>query len=359
MNLINGICAKNGTERPNVCKLLLTFQQRFIARFNQLVAITSHSWETEKTTEDSGEGEEEEEEAQNQTVEEGLQPEDESMPHYNEEGNPDHPYAEEEHPEEAAEQVVAEEGAPEVEYEEYEDEGYDEGDESAVKFQAPVEPVEDTTVDQGEQVELDAAEEDELFEENEDTFDHAVEPTEAIVNQDDDVVVEVGGQYQDDEYEEGQDYTGEEHGDEAGGEITQDPGEEEPSTSIQVQNGMSLWRAWSLTSSDTEADDDDDLISYEEAVDQTEAGQDYRQQFIAEQDAQESTTSAPHVNGHPQENGSSKLTVPAPEQSSDTLSEVPSTSENNAPTPKRPLDEVVDTETQTEEPRKRRRFNID
>jgi hypothetical protein len=354
--LIHGICAKNGTERPNVCKLLLTFQQRFIARFNQLVAITSHSWETEKTTEDSGE-DEEEEEAQNQPVEEGLQPELEIMPHYNEEGNHDQPYAEEEHPEEAAEQVVAQEGAQEVEYEEYEDEGYDDGDESAVKFQDPVEPVDDNTVDQGEQVELDAADEDELFEENDETFDPAVELTEALVNQDDDVVEEVGGEYQDHEYEEeDQDYTGEEHGDEVGGEITQDPAGEEPSTSIQVQNGMSVWQAWSLTSSDTEADDDDDLISYEEAVDQTEDGQDYRQQFIAEQDAHESTT---HVNGHPQENGSSKLDVSAPEQPSDTLAEVPSTAESNAPTPKRPLDEVVDTDTQTEEPRKRRRFNID
>ena len=48
MNLINGLCAKNGTERASTCKLQLSLQPRFIARFNQLVSLTSQTWDPSK-----------------------------------------------------------------------------------------------------------------------------------------------------------------------------------------------------------------------------------------------------------------------------------------------------------------------
>jgi hypothetical protein len=353
VNLIIGLCVKNGTERQNVCKILLSFQRRFISRFNQLVALTSQSWEAEKTTDDSEGEDREEEDVQ-------AHPEEEELQHYDEDQLPDDTTA----------QVVADEGTQEVEYEEYEDEYGDVEDqeENPVKFRDDIEQMDDSAVDQG-QVDFDAAEEDELYEENK-TFDPVVQPTEALVREDD-VVAEVGDEYQDHLYEDGdhvdQDYAGEEHGGEEGNynvDIAsgQDPGVvsvENPSASVQGQSGTFVWRTWSLTSSEDEVDNDgDDLISYEEAVDQTEEGQDYRQHYLAEQDSvpPPADDQEVHVNGHTHKQDEPTAVGPKVDADKPTEKQI---SENTASTPKRPLDEIVDADTQTEEPRKcqRRKFS--
>jgi len=370
VNLIIDSCAKNGTERPNVCKILLSFQQRFIARFNQLVALTSQSWETEKTTDDSGEVEEEE----GSYVQ--AQPEEETdFRHHDEEEHPDQHYGEG-HPDENPDQVVADEGPQDVEYEEYEADDYGDDEDqlgSTVKFRDLAEQVHDGgAADEGE-AELDAAEEGELYEENDETFDPGVQSTEALVNADD-VVEEVGDEYQEQQYEEydqaDQDYTEHERRDEEGyysADIVsaQDSTpvdavhQERPSVLGQTQSGTSVWNTWHLTSSGSEADSDDgdDLISYEEAVDQTEDGQDYRQQYLAEEeDSAEQTTATAedetvHVNGHSTQNHEGEpSSVAAPKADVST----PEARVNNAPTPKRSLEEVAGADAQTEEPRKRR-----
>jgi len=368
VNLINGLCAKNGTERPNVCKILLSFQQRFIARFNQLVALTSQSWETEKTTDDSGEvGEEEDSDVQAQPEEEG------EFQRYDEEEHLEQHYGDG-HPDKNADQVVADESQQDVEYGEYEDD--EDQAESAVKFQDHAEQVDDSgAIDEGE-AELDAADDDELYEENDETFDPGVESTEALVNEDD-VVEEVGDEYQEHQYEEenqaDQDYTEQEHRDEEGdysadivsaqdSTPTTSMHQERPSTSDQAQNGTSVWTTWHLTSSDSEVDNDDgdDLISYEEAVDQTEDGQDYRQQYLAEEDSADPTTTTAedkrlHVNGHSAQNHQGEPSSVAPPEVD--VSD-PEAGVDMAHTPKRSLEEVVGADAETEEPRKRRRQRV-
>src|SRR5208282_4021639 len=122
------------------------------------------------------------------------------------------------------------------------------------------------------------AEEDELYEENDEdeSYDPTLLSTEAVIN--DDEVIE--------EFDEQDDRTG---FDDAQGEkehqetVNAADLEQLP---VPVQRGIHLDSWWRLTSSDTEdgtANDDDDLISYEEAVDQTEDGQDYRQQYLNEE----------------------------------------------------------------------------
>jgi hypothetical protein len=49
VNLINSLHVKSGAERPETCRLLLSLQPRFIARFNQLVSLSSQSWNSTVT----------------------------------------------------------------------------------------------------------------------------------------------------------------------------------------------------------------------------------------------------------------------------------------------------------------------
>ena len=371
MSLIIDLCAKNETERPNVCKILLSFQQRFIARFNQLVALTSQSWETEKTTDDSGEVEE----GEDSDIQ--AQPEEEAdFRHYDEEGHPEQHYGEA-HPDENVDQLVTDEGPQDVEYEEYEAEEYGNDEDqvgSTVTFRDLAEQGDGGGAVDEAQVELDAAEEDELYQENDETFDPGLQSTEALVNPDD-VVEEVGDEYQEHQYEEDdqadQDYTKHERRDEeedysADIVSVQDSTfvgaahQERPSSLGQAQNGTSVRKTWHLTSSGSEIDndDDDDLISYEEAVDQTADGQDYRQQYLAEEeDSAEQTTATAEdegvdLNGHSAQNHQGE---PSPVPASKDDVSAPEARIDNAPTPKRSLEEVAGPDAQTEEPRKRPR----
>ena len=49
--MINSLCTRNGTDRATTCKLHLSLQPRFIARFNQLVSLTSQSLDTTQKSE--------------------------------------------------------------------------------------------------------------------------------------------------------------------------------------------------------------------------------------------------------------------------------------------------------------------
>lgn len=352
VNLINDLCVKNATERAETCKLHLSLQPRFIARFNQLVSIASQTWDSSKqNVEDTARVEE----GQDADVEEegdGGEGEliDEDLHDHN-------------HDEEYIDYEGEDDGA---EVPEYEDEDDD------VKFQGPVEG--DDAVEETGPHSLTAAEEDELFEENDDeAFDPTVESREALVNEDDDVVEVL----EDPEYESQQGDRGEEYDDAQADEeqhqgILDDTNVQGESTPIAVSHGiLSDIYSW-LSVSDTDdsnGNDDDDLISYEEAVDQTEDGQDYRQQFLSEQDP--SVPPGPllptkeQLNGftpHQDENDVPQ-TIPldnhelAPTTMDGIAENVPptavdSTSDNEVSAVKRPLDEVFDPSAQDQAPRK-------
>lgn len=355
--MINALCSKNGTERPNTCRLHLSLQPRFIARFNQLVSLTSQPWESRHKDQDDDEAEETEEN------EEELDQEDTGE--------------DDEHPDQEYEQYEEEQVGDDVpEYEEEEEH--------------PAERVTFQEADQATETGLTAAEEDELYEENEDEdeepFDTRLEPAEALVDEDDDVVEdEVYHATSDHEpYDEAQ----EEHEpyDEADDHAEYDAGEEERQgeeqftgevyTEEQVHvseyHGTSPATQWWLMGSDTEdatGNDDDDLISYEEAVDQTGEGQDYRQDYLAQDDT---TTTRQEQNGEINGNHHD-LSVDVPEHIPDDEAR-PAPSSSNATEPnepsvgasssdvdkvasKRSLDEIVDPTVPDPSPRKHPRFH--
>ena len=323
MNLINGLCAKNGTERASTCKLQLSLQPRFIARFNQLVSLTSQTWDPSKQNVASDEPEEEIEHEEAQSQEE----------------------------EGAGEMAVVDEESHEEEYDQYEDD-----DENAEELQEEVDQDDNqnrVTFQEHSEDGLTAAEEDELYEENEDdeSYDPTLESTEAVIDD------------MDEEFDEQDDIAG--FDDKQGEEEHQ----EEPVNSadlgkppVSAQLGMYLDPSRWLTSSDSEhgtVNDDDDLISYEEAVDQTEDGQDYRQQYLNEEPTtdkvQNGETNQRQIADNPDiisPNGNhiapgEGQTVPLRD---DVNSQV---SYTDASTSKRLLNEIIDPSTQDQEPRKR------
>src|SRR5271170_1644344 len=290
VNLINDLCVKNGTERSETCKLHLSLQPRFIARFNQLVSLSSQTWDSSKQNVEDPAGVEEQEVEAN--VEEGDGGEGEMS---------DEDLHEGEYIDYEGEDIGAD--VPEYEDEDHEDDH--------VKFvQEPTEG-EDDVVEETQQDGLSAAEEDELFEENDEILDQTVESREALVNEDDDVVEvleqpEYEPQQDDDHGEEYNDV----HLDEENHEQEEQLDIQEDPSSVTVPHGiLSDIYSW-LSSSDTDdgtGNDDDDLISYEEAVEQTEDGQDYRQQFLAEQDSSSHVPAEPPVH---EPNGLSHDDVP-------------------------------------------------
>ena len=355
VNLINDLCVKNGTERAETCKLHLSLQPRFIARFNQLVSITSQTWDPSKQNIVDTAGDEEGQQAEVEVegdggeggmIDEDLHPDDNDAEYIDYDGEDN--------------------GAEVPEYE-----NEDHGDDH-VKFQEPVEG--DDAVEETEQDDLTAAEEDELYEENdEETFAETVESREALVNEDDDVVEVLEepdyAPQQGDHEEEYEDVQAEEQPDQLDG-----PDVQEESTSVAVPHGiLSDIYSW-LSGSDTDdttGNDDDDLISYEEAVDQTEDGQDYRQQYLAEQDP--SVPTAPvsakeQLNGlTPHHDTDVPQTLPLDTDHIATMTmdaelpavaedippvSVDSTSDSDALAAKRSLDEVIDPSVQDQAPRK-------
>jgi len=280
-------------------------------------------------------------------------------------------HGEEEH---VAEQVHDE--ASEEEYDEYEgDENpeeaeYDEDETAGVQAENPeaeeLNPenpevvAADEVVDPETQVrELVEAEEDELYEENEESYNPALQSTETLVNEEDvgEEVVEEQEEEEEDEVdlvqsfeeivheevyeeqEEHQEYEEEvlhfeeDHQDDQG----QSNPVVHPQESLNTsgQSGIVSELSWFLTTSEGEENDDDDLISYEEAVDQTEDGQDYRQQYLNNEHHQPQHEES--TNGHVSDNE----TLPLNGIANETLAEEP-TSGTTSPTPKRPLDQVVD-----------------
>lgn len=316
MNLINGLCAKNGTERPETCKLHLSFQPRFIARYNQLVSLTSQAWESSKEKDDS-EGHEEDVDAGEEVEYEEFSGTDENTD----------------------------------ELQDYEEEADKDIVQHHVKFQEQTE-----TEDVGSSHEnvLSADEEDELYEENEEPFDAIVESTEALVDQDDNVV-------------EAEDFEEHDDGVQYGEEEAQD--ETVTTTDLTLEqlpestlHGKLLRLYNSLMCPDTDeahgSDDDDDLISYEEAVDQAEDGQDYRQQYLNEESKIGQNGDIPsnvpqndvHITPEPEE-----IEIRAIEKVDSVDTHMPDT---NVSTPKRPLGEITDPSVQSQEPRKRSRLGI-
>lgn len=326
MNLINGLCAKNGTERASTCKLQLSLQPRFIARFNQLVSLTSQTWDPSKQNVASDEPEEEieHEEAQSQE-EEGT-----------------------------GEMVVVDEESHEEEYDQYEDD-----DENAEELQEDLDQNDNRVTFQDHSEDgLTAAEEDELYEENEDdeSYDRTLESTEAVIDD------------MEEEFDEQDDTAG--FDDKQGEEEHQ----EEPVNTadlgippVPAQLGMYLDPSRSLTSSDSEhgtGNDDDDLISYEEAVDQTEDGQDYRQQYLNEELTTDKLQNG-ETNKHQIADNPDIISPNGNNIASDEGQTVPLRDDVNshvsytdASTPKRPLNEVIDLSTQDQEPRKRLCLNL-
>jgi hypothetical protein len=347
VNLINDLCVKNGTERSETCRIHLSLQPRFIARFNQLVSLTSQTWDSSKLNVEDPAGDDEHEEEAN--VEESDGGEGEMIDEDLHEGD----YIDYE-----GEDIGAE--VPEYEDEDHEDDH--------VKFvQEPTEGE-----DEPQENVLTAAEEEELFEENDEILDPHIESREALVNEDDDVVEGL----EEPEYEPQQDDHGEEPDevqlDQENLDQEEQPNTQDEAWSVTVPHGiLSDIYSW-LSSSDTDDgtanNDDDDLISYEEAVDQTEDGQDYRQQFLSEQDASHPTVEEPNGLSHnddvpqtiPLDNNEMAITTMDPDPVvADVVPLVEDpTSDNDASVSKRPLDEVVDPSAQDQPHRKLPRYAL-
>lgn len=293
--MINSLCTKNGTERGATCRIHLSFQPRFIARFNQLVSFTSQPWDASKA---GNEGDEHEAEGQDGEVS------GESV-----EG----PQGEEQY-----EEYEGDENAEEVP--EYEEEEGQEGGASQVKFA-------DEAEQEGNQSEEYNVEVEEFYEEDEEAYDLGVRSTEALVN--DDHVVEGEAQYEPEEYDDVQ-------GEENHKEDVDATGLHEQQAAVADVHGSTHEHHW-LTASET-----DDLISYEEAVDQGEDGQDYRQQYIAETTNQD----------QPQADGGEVVNDVAESVSQNGA--VPTTSEESAT-----VAENDNTDANVESPRSKRRLAVD
>ena len=350
VNLINDLCARNGTERAETCKLHLSLQPRFIARFNQLVSLTSQTWDSSKpNVEDTAEDEDVEE--ANAEEDDGGELEMIESLHEGE--------------------YVDFEGDDIDEIPEYEDEDHQD---DQVRFHEPNEDEDDVAaVEETEHDALTVAEEDELFDEDDENFDTTVESREAYVNEDDDVVEVL----EEPEYEPQQDEHKQEHDDVQRDENLQeqDPAENvDGRTSAPPHGILSDIYGW-LSGSDTDdgtGNDDDDLISYEEAVDQTEDGHDYRQEFLEEQDyppvpKERSAAEEPNGLTHEEDDDVVPQTIPldkheiAPMDSEPVAADVAlveQTSDGDASASKRPLDEVIDPSVQDQVPRKIARFSV-
>lgn len=323
MNLINGLCVKNGIERPETCKLLLSFQPRFIARFNQLVSLTSQTWEPSKELDNSEDHEGDANIGDQREYEEFVDDEDAD------------------------------------ELQEYDGEG-EEDVQHRVKFQ---EQTETEVVESENQNGLSAAEEDELYEEDNEPFDVTAESAEAPTDQVADVVEAEDfeehdeEQYVDEDVEEAQEGTVS---------TTDPPQEQFPElTSHGTLLKVHRWLMYLDNNQANGNDGDDDLISYEEAVDQTEDGQDYRQQYLNEEiSTSEAQKQNEEININ--QNGDiptvvSQNDVPiAPEseeietRATENLDSVDAhLSDTNGSASKRPLGEVIDSSLQDQEPRKR------
>jgi hypothetical protein len=163
---------------------------------------------------------------------------------------------------------------------------------------------------------LEAAEEDELYEENDEEaeeYDPSLQSPESLVNEMDD------------------------------GDADEQHIRTTELSYTSTQRGIALYH-WFLNRSESEESqiDEDDLISYEEAVDQTEDGQDYRQQYIGET----SVAPAP-ANGRPLDKGFVAVDDKIGDRSIDTGQVVPVAP--RSPDSKRSLAEVTSAEDQ--EPR--------
>jgi hypothetical protein len=324
------VCAKNGTQRENTCRLQLSLQPRFIARFNQLVSQTAQDWESTKPRS-------------------GVEEDDEQ--HDIHEDNHD---VVEQEPGEEHHEDEEQEG----EYEEYDEdensEEVQEYDEETVDQDENVESVTMSEIVEAEEPEpaqdtLTAAEEDELYEENDDEeeeYDPTHQSVESLVNEMDDGNDEAEQEEENyhEEYHEGEEDVQEQVN------STGIPEETEPTG--QQQKGISLLYEWYLTRSDGEDSnvDEDDLISYEEAVDQTEDGHDYRQQYI-EEDSKDISHDIANGNAtkngkdggeHQTEIGGNVEVVP----------EEPSHSPGS-PNSKRPFGDTVEVAVDDQAPRKR------
>ena len=342
--MINGLCAKNGTQRENTCKLQLSLQPRFIARFNQLVSQTTQTWEASKTR--SGAPEDEE----HGVVVEEESPHEQEVVEHEHQHEEDH---EDSHPEDVYEEEYEGVETAEEIHEFDQDVG---GAPDATVLSVSVSDIVDVVEEPGDS--LTAAEEDELYEENseQEEFDPSIQSAESVVNEmddrDDDTV-----EHQQEYHEEYQEeyHEGEEEGQEAVT-TTDIP---QPSEEIPAERGMDYYHDWFLTRSDSEKGnaDEDDLISYEEAVDQTEDGQDYRQQFINEDNSvlQEQPPTEP-VNGHTVEETQTIHEV-APPTADVPVPEEPDTSSSpGSPTSKRSFGETLETAAEDQAPRKHPRY---
>jgi hypothetical protein len=272
--LINSLCVNDDIQREKTCRLQLSLQPRFIARYNQLVAHSSQQWESKRDGQRVRVGEEHHDEDLDQEEERIDEDEEDEMVHEGEiEGEvPYVPYEEDYDAEEAEEELqVLGSLAPETqsptldEVVEVDPQGELEGLEAA----------------------LEEAEEDELYEENEEAYDLMVQSPEALVNEMDE---EQRDEEQQDEEQHDEDQNEDQQNEEQQDEEHPDEQLAEVDIEEQVEGTMPapaegiLPCSGGLTSADSTNvhDDEDDLISYEEAVDQTDEGQDYRQQYIEE-----------------------------------------------------------------------------
>jgi hypothetical protein len=273
--------------------------------------------------------------------------------------------------------------ANEGEYEEYEGDEHAEGvqeydEDTAVQIEGEVKPDETDAVDENVEgvVEstheegLAADDDDELYEENDENDLPVLSPIEITLDEEDlegDYVEEVEhvevfeeqapeeydaeqGEYHDDQggYN---DVHGEEetHGEEVQGEteeVDETAAASEHPLPSSAQQGIASAYYRSLSNSDTDGNGaEDDLISYEEAVDQAEDGQDYRQQYL-----DETAASAQH-NG---ETNSEHIDQTAEVNETIVSQDGEGSVAANAPSPnsKRPLNEVVDSSIEDQAPRK-------
>ena len=305
---------------------------------------TAQAWESSKSR--SAAEEHEEEEQHDHIDEDELDLVDEEEPHVEETAEHEGDEDEENHEDEDHE-----------EYEGYEHEDADENEEFD-EIISPEVTAPDATISEVVEVaapiedSLTAAEEDEIYEENEDSeeYDPNLQSAESLVNEMDD------GNEQDHEEEEEEEYQEEYH--EGEEEVQEQVNTADVSTETNVTaqpKGIGYLYEWFLTVSDSEDShaDEDDLISYEEAVDQTEEGQDYRQQYINEEDSKELEHDT--VNGHASEETTTAKPDIAPEMtevSGDVQIVTDETTSPGSPNSKRHFGETIETPAEDQAPRK-------
>jgi hypothetical protein len=330
---MNSLHVKNGTERPEVCKILLSLQPRFIARFNQLVSLSAQTWDstihkTKFDVQEQGDVEEDDVDEQEDVEEQNTVEPDVA----NEEDDQDI-----------------------VEYEEYEDDEneeqvqeYEEDDSTGVNGTAD-EPTESVLEADAAVVEADVNDgESDVNDGEAGVHDDQDEETEDAEDEQNEDVIEEDGLYEENE----ESYDPNPQSAEQISENEDDQGEEDqqqvnvadiPEEHVASRQG-SHFHWWSLIASDTgDGDENDDLISYEEAVDQTEDGQDYRQQYIDDTVSQDYEQNGETNGDYLAYNQVPALVDIAPQitqtddtQPADEIEDV------GSPQSKRPLDQIVD-----------------